>query len=438
MSIHDDLKAYLDGELDSVREQEIKSALTRDPSLRRDLQEIQLIKESLKRHAAKIQPYGLERTLNAINRKEKNKRLWEFRLAWGVGLALASSVAVICIVPLFATAKMAAKSTGRFKNTKSTVVRASNGRRVTTDSASAGAVAMNSPRAAEADRSLSKPIVAIPATPVAPRHSTLSQAKTGSKHRIGPENVASLSASPIASANNTGTIYLGTNQEKKNVSDARQNVIASITLSNSVALAESKAQVVAIEFPTIQQGHEAVVELLSKYHTPSTGTAGSGGFSKSDESSNSMTVEVPEDVADQFVADLKVLSERDKGTGFLGGGFKASAEGKPAAKATPLNLEAAKGGPLGGMAGEAISKAKRETKPAVGKVAEPVSVSPTRSNFTAPVNAKSLAKSDSQVPRAKSNVTGAGASPANPVLVKPKTRRIVIILSEVAKSKGLP
>jgi len=111
MSLHEDLKAYLDGELDSVRAEEVKTALERDPGLRRELSELRSLSEHLQGAAAEIRINGLEKTLAALERSDRSRRSGIERLLWGGGLAVAAAFVWVMLFPVFSQAKQAAKKT---------------------------------------------------------------------------------------------------------------------------------------------------------------------------------------------------------------------------------------------------------------------------------------------------------------------------------------
>jgi hypothetical protein len=66
MSIREDLKAYIDGELDATRAAEVRAALESDPQLREEADQLKLLSQEIRQFAAEPQVFGLERTLHAL------------------------------------------------------------------------------------------------------------------------------------------------------------------------------------------------------------------------------------------------------------------------------------------------------------------------------------------------------------------------------------
>jgi hypothetical protein len=66
MSIREDLKAYVDGELDAARAAEVRAALESDPQLREEAEQLKLLSQEIRQFAAEPQVFGLERTLLAL------------------------------------------------------------------------------------------------------------------------------------------------------------------------------------------------------------------------------------------------------------------------------------------------------------------------------------------------------------------------------------
>lgn len=96
MSMRDDLKAFVDGELPAMRMAEIREAIERDPELAKELGELQRITTAIRGNAEDFQPVGLEQTLAALKRTRKRSWVW---LAWPLGLAGAAALAFVTIMP---------------------------------------------------------------------------------------------------------------------------------------------------------------------------------------------------------------------------------------------------------------------------------------------------------------------------------------------------
>ena len=84
MSIHDDLKAYLDGELEPGRAEEVRQAIESDPALKREAEFMRSLGDEIRAVSIDPQVYGLERALDAVQPKNP----WWGAPAWRTGLAI--------------------------------------------------------------------------------------------------------------------------------------------------------------------------------------------------------------------------------------------------------------------------------------------------------------------------------------------------------------
>jgi hypothetical protein len=98
MSIRDDLKAYVDGELTPSREAEVRQALNADPALQAEVFELRQLSQAIRVSSTQPEPAGLESTLLALQnarRRDVRPRFPSHRLAWGLGLAATLVLAVL-------------------------------------------------------------------------------------------------------------------------------------------------------------------------------------------------------------------------------------------------------------------------------------------------------------------------------------------------------
>jgi hypothetical protein len=93
MSVRDDLKAYLDGELPPLRMQEVREAAERDPELARELAELQALSLAVRQSAPEYEVRGMEETLRRLSRRRAPKLIW-----LGIPVALAGAVAVAAVL----------------------------------------------------------------------------------------------------------------------------------------------------------------------------------------------------------------------------------------------------------------------------------------------------------------------------------------------------
>ncbi len=108
MSMRDDLKAYLDGELTEARRAEIEAALASDAGLRREADELKQITSAIQQAAASPDPRGLQDTLHRINRK---RSFWSSGWTYALGGAAAFVFLLVVVSPyLMGEAHSLAKS----------------------------------------------------------------------------------------------------------------------------------------------------------------------------------------------------------------------------------------------------------------------------------------------------------------------------------------
>lgn len=103
MNPHDDLKAYLDGELPAEQMAEMREAIEGDPMLAHEAKELESISLTLRHAAAQPQAVGLEETLRALGRAEpKERRAW---WPWLVPVAAMAGALVFIVGPTIRDAK---------------------------------------------------------------------------------------------------------------------------------------------------------------------------------------------------------------------------------------------------------------------------------------------------------------------------------------------
>ena len=101
MSLRDDLKAYVDGELSADRAAEVSAALNADPDLAAEADEIRKLSGAIQAFSEVPSPVGLEKALRAI----RPKPAWwspagrTGQLAWGTAAMAAAVVAVVFFLP---------------------------------------------------------------------------------------------------------------------------------------------------------------------------------------------------------------------------------------------------------------------------------------------------------------------------------------------------
>ena len=104
MSIREDLKAYLDGELSPQRAEEVRAAIESDPELKKEVEALRAISNTFRLVAPASQPVGLDQTLEALRKAQPVKRntgrpLWGWALAGATVLAVAATCCEIVSKP---------------------------------------------------------------------------------------------------------------------------------------------------------------------------------------------------------------------------------------------------------------------------------------------------------------------------------------------------
>jgi len=92
--IREDLKAYLDGELETARAQEVEQALAADPALRQEAELMKAMSETLKAMTPDTPPTGAAKTLDRL----RSRRRWNLGQWVTMGGAIALAVVAINLV----------------------------------------------------------------------------------------------------------------------------------------------------------------------------------------------------------------------------------------------------------------------------------------------------------------------------------------------------
>jgi hypothetical protein len=97
MSIHEDIKAWLDGELSDGRAEEVRAAVEADPELQKEADQLRSLSTTLKDHAKEIQADGLDQALAGL--KARPAQHWWTKKWVPIGAAAALVVFAIAFVP---------------------------------------------------------------------------------------------------------------------------------------------------------------------------------------------------------------------------------------------------------------------------------------------------------------------------------------------------
>ena len=109
MSLRDDLKAYIDGELEPRRNDEIRIALETDAALQREYIELRALSASFA-NVSQVETSGLESTLKLLDDSRRVARVQWRRIAWAGGLVLATTLVAMVVFPIMSTGHLMAKN----------------------------------------------------------------------------------------------------------------------------------------------------------------------------------------------------------------------------------------------------------------------------------------------------------------------------------------
>lgn len=425
MSLHEDLKAYLDGELDSIRMEEVRSALERDPVLRRELSEIESLQSDLKRHIAIIQPHGLEQTLAALDKSPKPLLQSSYRFAWASGLAVAAIALCVYLIPK-----------NRFDEATAGDASASAASVATPVSPSTSRVAMNTPEevgaAAKTHRSASGFMEE--------ERKSLSKIvpRDAAKAKVDTESLRAVKAQPEA---NVKSFKTSSASRPKGFQAAREAAPSLVAPKVTAKPSEITDQVIALAFPSVEQGQQQVLELVGKYRSSKSDEQDSTVTASSMGAKNVITVDLPADAAETLVVALKALpSHQTEDASGVPAGKQPKAEiPVPVAKAQLNTVDLH--GEKAGNTSVTVSAAKAPTSSRMAaKKVETSHFARAGAAFGGAVRAKQPDQPSGRLRAAGPSggrFTGTVTLSSAPVQAqKPKTRRVVIVLTELPKSKG--
>jgi len=437
MSMREDLKAFLDGELDRTRSDEVKAALERDPNLRKEAEQLQAVSSAIRSHAAEIAPEGIERTLAALA-KSKPRSRFVMPWGWAVAGALSTAVALIALLQLLpksendsaapASVAMADKQ-GLFLDEKAPAVAKGQDKNSSANQAKALAP-VQPPTAPRARVAAASPRAKTPGTSAAARGKIVTRVHTpvdglvaSRKDELKTTVTLSSAAKPIAGLKKTPT-----------------NLVVMAPMAEP-------AGTVVLTFATKEFGRKQVLDAVGKYavaDAPSVvggaqrfAAGGFGGGRAAGDEEKPITVDLPEDQADKILADLKKLPSEPPpaatGTVTLGGPPPGSVDVKIASKAKPSRgLDVGPTTVQGGAssAGTARLPSGRGDRRATNK-AKADSISDADAAKSAQAKTAQAKHVDGAV--LKNAVESAGfRSP------KPKMRRVLIVIEVKPKQQPVP
>jgi hypothetical protein len=96
VSVREDLKAYLDGELSPSRMEEVRAAVEADPVLQEEVEYMKALAVEIRRLSEEPQIVGMEKVLGAVKGRSSRLSPWTLRPAFAGG--------AVCVLLLFASA----------------------------------------------------------------------------------------------------------------------------------------------------------------------------------------------------------------------------------------------------------------------------------------------------------------------------------------------
>ena len=322
MNMRDDLKAYLDGELDPARMSEIETALKHSPELQREADELRALSVAISQAAQQLEPMGLENTLKALQGRPKPVRLNWGRVVCIGGLAGACVLAISVIRPMMSSSDSADSS------------------------ASADTMAANS---FQADAKSQPEVMAKSAAPAAPQQrvalNSKAPATTPPINQSPSPTIGSVSSEPTPPPT-AGKRTRETNMEslKSRVAsnDSKRPLLLSLAPTSvtggnsstgavtlSAFAAKPNSQVILLGFESAESGQKQVMALVGKYEVADYAPANVSTQEKSGKE-KTIVIDVPEDMAEQTIQSLKKLTEPPPSVAqnsFAGAAFGAANNG---------------------------------------------------------------------------------------------------------------
>lgn len=325
MSPHDDLKAFIDGELDAMESQEMREALEKDPLLKREHSQLLAITGELRQLESEIAVQGLDKTLAALQRAKKPQGMGLSSWVYGLCFAATAVVFAAILFPVFSQAKNAAKRTSlmafkakRFigSDTASASAKASAvlpdtqtmavPREPTTWAQSKKALASDKPRDEISNRASKPPAIRF-------------TGKEGDARRLG-----------------TPTVQLSSSAKKKPPApiESRKNADANKVAPQIIASALPQAvnttrseplmdaTVISLSFASISEGSAKVLAIGGRYQV----FVGKDELDKiarlnSTNSTTAIVMDVPEVEADKTIESFKQLTDQGPSVGAFGNGI---------------------------------------------------------------------------------------------------------------------
>ena len=314
MNYSEDLKAYLDGELDLARSTEMERELASNADLRAELADLKKVGDSIKAMALQPEALGLEQTLAALNRKPSNRHSFTFPWLWGSGLATVAALVVVVVLWPGGDANVRAKATAN------------------------GAVAMSDAKSADASASAAssaqKLIAPLPKMTAMPSPAPKVPLELGAKPVGSVPRTKRGAESPLVRKKETHAT--APSDLSKFVADVHK-----VPVALSSVHAESAIQTVVVACNTLQEGQDKVRKIMDRYALTTTPTKLQLSMDANPHSAEFVEVEVPADQLDSIVSEA--VSSPTPGPKF---GLAAPAE---KSKLSANRRRPGTGGAMGGM-----------------------------------------------------------------------------------------
>ncbi len=319
MNYQEDLKAFVDGELEPAHMDQVRAALETDPALKQEFQQLQALTMSLAVSPQFVTPIGMEETLAALRQRQKKPRFASWQFVLKGGFACATLLVVAIVWQTMNQSSMMAKNTP----------------------------------AASADSKFSSSYSDSGAKSASPIQE---QTKAPPQDFVGgfqkPVNDGALPKSDHREVS-VSKSRLSNNSKPKVAAPTMRSEIPSIVLSpdthNAEFGLEVNSETVALVFDSPDFGEKQVRSVIQKYAIEPPPTTSSSSTLSSN-SIKTVVIEVPESEADQTIAALRKLTDSPPSheAGGMGGGGKG-----PSGSGGGGFGGAGGGGQSGGLSGNA-------------------------------------------------------------------------------------
>lgn len=354
MSLRDDLKAYIDGELEPRRNDEIRIALETDAALQREYIELRALSASFA-NVSQVETSGLESTLKLLDDSRRVARVQWRRIAWAGGLVLATTLVAMVVFPIMSTGHLMAKNDS-----------ASSAEEKVMDSAAGGESMMAKSLQKNPNSMMKAPSVSASAASPALRQGEPEvneyRPPTRSKDKgrvaateFGRKKIGTRLSHHVPNPPSDQLAMLAKKPHSIVTFRSPKTVVGSRETGTTM-FAQENHQTVFLAFDSRESGEKQVLDLVGKYEIKVDQLSGAAKNIPSDQTTRTIVIDVPDEIADKTVDELRKLpiQIRTNLSAQNGNIFGATTSASSARGQGP-------GGGAGAMGGSSFGGAKRSS-----------------------------------------------------------------------------